>query len=151
MKAIGIKMVDLIPMSAEEAVEKGYKTGVHEQKDPGYEVIYPDGYKSWCPKIIADKAYFKLHEDNNGSVIFRDDVKNFIKSENYTTVGDKTTVANITGVTGFEYIDYSSCVSPAMYDKELGSEYAYEKIISKIWEHLGFVLQWAKNGISIKQ
>lgn len=50
MKAIGIKMVELIAMCAEEAQHKGYKTNGKEGNDEGYEVTYPDGYKSWCPK-----------------------------------------------------------------------------------------------------
>lgn len=47
MKAIGIKMVELQPMTAKEAFDKGY--GMKPNQDPnndGYEVTYPDGYKS---------------------------------------------------------------------------------------------------------
>ena len=78
MKAIGIKMVELIAMCAGEAQYRGYKTNGKEGNDPGYEVTYPDGYKSWCPKEVADKAYFKLDENNNGSIILKEDVENFI-------------------------------------------------------------------------
>lgn len=46
MKAIGIKMVDLQPMTANEAIEKGYKTNNYTGEEKGYEVTYPDGYKS---------------------------------------------------------------------------------------------------------
>lgn len=41
MKAIGIKMVDLQPMTAKEAFDKGY--GMKPNQDPnsdGYEVTY---------------------------------------------------------------------------------------------------------------
>lgn len=50
MKAIGIKMVDLQPMTAREANDKGHKIGEHSFETEGYEVTYPDGYKSWSPK-----------------------------------------------------------------------------------------------------
>lgn len=43
MKAIGIKMVDLQPMTAKEAFDKGY--GMKPNQDPngdGYEVTYVD-------------------------------------------------------------------------------------------------------------
>lgn len=46
MKAIGIKMVELQPMTAKEANDKGYKIGNHSFEEEGYEVTYPDGYKS---------------------------------------------------------------------------------------------------------
>lgn len=58
MKAIGIKMVELQPMTAKEANDKGYKIGNHSFEEEGYEVTYPDGYKSWTPKDVADNAYF---------------------------------------------------------------------------------------------
>lgn len=50
MKAIGIKMVELQPMTAREANDKGHRIGNHSFEEKGYEVTYPDGYKSWTPK-----------------------------------------------------------------------------------------------------
>ena len=50
MKAIGIKMVELQPMRASMALSTGYKIGNAHPDDMGYEVTYPDGYKSWTPK-----------------------------------------------------------------------------------------------------
>lgn len=46
MKAIGIKMVELQPMIAREANDKGHRIGNHSFEEEGYEVTYPDGYKS---------------------------------------------------------------------------------------------------------
>lgn len=46
MKAIGIKMVELQPMRASMALSTGYKIGNAYPDDMGYEVTYPDGYKS---------------------------------------------------------------------------------------------------------
>lgn len=51
MKAIGIKMVELQPMTAREANDKGHRIGNHSFEEKGYEVTYPDGYKSWTPKM----------------------------------------------------------------------------------------------------
>lgn len=51
MKAIGIKMVELQPMRASIALSTGYKIGNAHPDDMGYEVTYPDGYKSWTPKL----------------------------------------------------------------------------------------------------
>lgn len=147
MKAIGIKMVELQPMCAGEAQYKGYKTNGHEGNDEGYEVTYPDGYKSWCPKEVADKAYYKLSEANDGSKILKEDVENFITNVDVMTVGDKTTVVNAHTLTDFDTVRHSSCVSPENYSEELGKQYAMEKVVNDLWGHLGFVLQWAKNGL----
>lgn len=147
MKAIGIKMAELIPMYAGEAQYKGYKINGHKGNDEGYEVIYPDGYKSWCPKDIADKAYFKLNENNDGSKIDEVDVDNFLKSHITSTLGPKTTIVLATTITGFDMVNSSACVDPKNYSQELGEKYALETIKSNLWSYLGFVLQWAKNGL----
>ena len=151
MKAIGIKMVELIAMCAGEAQYKGYKTNGHEGNDEGYEVTYPDGYKSWCPKDVADKAYFKLDETNDGTKILKEDVEKFITDVDVMTIGDKTTVVNAHTLTGFDTVRHSSCVDPKNYSKELGKKYAMEEVIKSLWAHLGFVLQWAKDGIRDKE
>ena len=58
-KFIGVKMVEAVPMTAGEAAKKGYRTPVAESAMDlyiaGYEVTYPDGYKSWCPKDVFEK------------------------------------------------------------------------------------------------
>lgn len=51
---IGIKFVQAEVMSASVAKEKGYR--VENNNGEGYEVTYEDGYKSWCPKHVFDKA-----------------------------------------------------------------------------------------------
>lgn len=147
MKAIGIKMVELTPMLAKAAQSKGYKTNGHECDDEGYEVTYPDGYKSWCPKEVADRAYFKLDEINDGTKILEQDVHNFIDCIEGDIVGTKTSLVHATTITGFEYVETSSCVDEKNFNYTLGYKYAKEKVISKVWNALGFVLQWAKNGI----
>lgn len=143
-------MVDLQPMCAGEAKDKGYRIGDSLDVDAGYEVTYPDEYKSWCPKEVADNAYFKLDETNNGTLITHNDIVNFVSRYESSTFSEKTTIVNVKTITGFELIETSSCVDPKNYSKKLGTINALEKANSKIWDYLGFVLQWAKNGISNK-
>ena len=147
MKAIGVKLVDIIAMSASMAIEHGYKVGNAHPDDMGYEVAYPDGYKSWCPKDVVDKAYYILDSENDGSKILKQDVDNFITTVDSLTVGDKTTVVNAHTLTGFDMVRHSSCVDPKNYNEEVGKNYAMEKVIKDLWGHLGFVLQWAKDGL----
>ena len=148
MKAIGIKMVELLAMTAAVALEKGYKTNGKSGSDEGYEVTYPDGYKSWCPKEVADASYFILDEKNDGTKILKEDVEKFITNVDVITVGDKTTVVNAHTLTGFDTVRHSSCVDPKNYNEELGKQYAMEEVIKSLWAHLGFVLQWAKYGLT---
>lgn len=149
MKAIGIKMVDLQPMTAREANDKGYKIGKHSFETEGYEVTYPDGYKSWSPKEVADAAYFPI-KDENGQMIKPEDIENFIEIENVSKLGTKTTVVSIYTITGFDSHGFSSCVDPSRYDMNIGKKFAKEKAVDAIWAGLGFVLQWAKFGLKQK-
>lgn len=151
MKAIGIKMVDLQPMCAAEAKDKGYRIGGSLDVDAGYEVTYPGGYKSWCPKEAADMAYFKLDEANDGTKILEQDAHNFIDCIEGDKIGTKTSLIHATTITGFEYVETSSCVDEKNFNYTLGYQYAKEKVISKVLDALGFVLQWAKNGIRDKE
>lgn len=147
MKAIGIKMVELQPMTAREANDKGHRIGNHSFEEEGYEVTYPDGYKSWSPKDVAEAAYYPLSENNDGTKILKEDVENFIVDVETMKVGDKTTVVNAHTRSGFDMVRHSSCVDPKNYDDELGKKYALEEVVNDLWGHLGFVLQWAKFGI----
>lgn len=154
MKAIGVKMVDLVEITAAEAIRKGYRVNNKVNTPPdtiGYEVVYQDGYKSWCPKEVADAAYFILDEKNDGTKILKEDVEKFITDVDVMTVGDKTTVVNAHTLTGFDTVRHSSCVDPKNYSEELGKKYAMEEVVNDLWAHLGFVLQWAKNGITNKK
>ena len=61
MKYIGIKLVDVAPMTAEEADKKGYR--ISDNKGDGYEVTYDDGYKSWCPKDVFEKHNYPIKNE----------------------------------------------------------------------------------------
>lgn len=59
-KFIGVKMIEAVPMRASMALSAGYKIGNAHPDDIGYEVTYPDGYKSWSPAKEFENAYYKL-------------------------------------------------------------------------------------------
>ena len=151
-KFIGVKMVEAVPMTASEALQKDYRVGqngtIIGPTTEGYEVTYPDGYKSWCPKDVFEANYFGLNEDNDGTKILKEDVEAFIGNVDVMTIGDKTTVVNAHTLTGFDMVRHSSCVDPKNYDQELGKKYAMEEVVNNLWAHLGFVLQWAKYGLN---
>ena len=153
-KFIGVKMVEAVPMTAVEADIKGYKVGKEEINDgveyfpnpEGYEVTYEDGYKSWCPADVFERSYYQI-QDSNGEMLYRNDVEGFIDKVENTKIGIKTTNTTITCLTGYEVHGQSSCVKPENYDMSIGETYAKPKAMDAIWAHLGFVLQWARNGL----
>lgn len=57
------------------------------------------------------------------------------------------TTTILTCLTGFEVHGQAACVKPENFDLNVGSNYARIKAENKIWEGLGFVLQWAKYGL----
>lgn len=78
-KFIGVKMIEAVPMTAREANDKGHRIGNHSFEEDGYEVTYPDGYKSWSPAKEFEKAYYKL-EDPTGDTLKENDIKRFINA-----------------------------------------------------------------------
>lgn len=51
---IGVKIIKAEP----EAAKKDYQ--LHSKGEPGYKVLYPDGYKSWSPKKVFEEAYRRM-------------------------------------------------------------------------------------------
>lgn len=94
-KYIGKKLVEAEPMTAEEAVKKNYR--VNDHKGDGYKVTYEDGYKSWSPKEVFDKAYkvadtyldrMNIEQDELNEKY--DKIDDFISSDDFKdTVKDK--------------------------------------------------------------
>lgn len=148
-KFIGVKMIEATPMIAGDAKAKGYKTGNYSDTENGYEVTYPDGYKSWSPASVFEQSYYKL-ADPVGDTLKEEDIERFIGNIENFKVGSKTTNTTLTCLTGFEVHGQASCVKPENFDLNIGSNYAKIKAEDKIWECLGFVLQWAKYGLKAK-
>lgn len=145
-KFIGVKMIEAVPMTASMALSAGYKIGNAHPDDMGYEVTYPNRYKSWSPAKEFEKAYYKL-EDSTGDTLKVNDIKRFISNIENVKVGTKTTNITLTCLTGFEVHGQAACVKPENFDLNVGAIYAQIKAEDKIWEGLGFVLQWAKYGL----
>lgn len=149
-KYIGFKMIE-----ADKATRVKSSGQIYAYSEPcpnleeadceeGYRVVYPDGYVSWSPKDVFEKAYMQISGDNK---ITQEDVSKFIALYKDYKLDDKTTVVKATLVNGFEIVESSSCVDPKNYDAEIGINICLKKIEAKVWELLGFLLQTAKDGI----
>ena len=131
---------------AENKVPCGYKV------ERGYKVRYADGYESFSPAEVFERAYLPL--EVNGKLkteapsISAEMVERFIDHHETVTMGGKTTVVRAVLKNGFEIVESSSCVSAENYDEKLGEEICMERIRNKIWELLGFLLQTAVGGVN---
>jgi len=145
--AIGVKLIEYAPMDV-LTFSKTYGRAIKSTEVDGYVVRYPDGYISWSPKSTFDSAYFPIQKSDS---LTSEDIEDFVNFEggDYKAM-TKTTVQQAVSVTGFEYIGTSPCVKPENYKHDIGIGYACDAIREKVWEHLGFVLQWAINGIKPK-
>lgn len=126
---------------------------VQAQKDgkDGYKVVYPDGYTSWSPADVFERAYLPLsinhHLNTDKPSIGHDMVDDFISHVEVQTIGDKVTVVRAVLRNGFELVESSACVSKENYSEELGAQICMKKIKDKIWFLLGFLLQTAVHGV----
>ena len=96
----------------------------------GYAVKYSDGYISWCPADVFERSYFRL-EAHEGDKLLENDITRFFEKVESQKMGEKTTVAKGTLISGFEMVEGSSC----------------GRMRNDVWKLLGFVLQWARSGI----
>ena len=113
----------------------------------GYAVKYEDGYVSWSPKDVFERAYLPMGEKSDGSLVTPEMVNSMISELDGSQIGTQTALVHGHLANGFEVTETSACVDPANYDQEIGNQLAEEKIVSQVWSYLGFVLAWARKGI----
>ena len=70
-KYLGIKIVDAEPMTSDDAFKNGLiRVDVIIPGLDGYKVVYEDGYESWSPKDVFEKAYKVCIETNKLTIIY---------------------------------------------------------------------------------
>lgn len=154
-KYIRCHLVEAMPMTRGAYNKKrGWTLPKNENpKDKGYFVKYPDGYVSWCPKAQFEAQGFALED---GSKITEEDILNFkfLGYQQGDTLhspdGRPFTMVQMVYPTGFTDFATSACVDPKNYSEQVGGDICIKKINARLWSHLGFMLQWAKFGISDK-
>lgn len=122
-----------------------------EESGEGYRVYHKDDMEAYCPKDLFEKVYLEINDNKDlpsGVSIGQQMVDNFIDKVESMTMGEKTTVTQITLKNGFIITESSSCVDPKNYSMEIGEEVNLEHAKNKIWELLGFLLQTAYQGFN---
>ena len=120
-----------------------------EESGDGYRVYHKDNMEAYCPKDLFNKVYIEVNDNKDlpsGVSISQQMVNDFIDKVESMTMGEKTTVTQITLKNGFIITESSSCVDPKNYSMEIGEEINLEHAKNKIWELLGFLLQTAYHG-----
>ena len=120
-----------------------------EESGDGYRVYHKDDTEAYCPKDLFNKVYIEVNDNKDlpsGVSIGQQMVDDFIDKVESMTMGEKTTVTQITLKNGFIITESSSCVAPKNYSMEIGEEINLEHAKNKIWELLGFLLQTAYHG-----
>lgn len=82
-KYLGTKLVTAKPMTRAEAevvLGKFIKPAKQEYSGEGYLVRYEDGYQSWSPKEVFDKAYKPADNFLDRLIIERDEVQQRLSS-----------------------------------------------------------------------
>ena len=137
VRYIGTKLIEAIP--------------AQKDGEDGYKVVYPDGYNSWSPADVFERAYLPLSINTRLNTdkpsIGQEMVDDFIAHTEVQTLGDKTTVVRAVQRNGFELVESSSCVSKENYSEELGAQICMKKLKDKVWFLLGFLLQTAVHGV----
>jgi len=62
---IGTKLIRAFPCSENDFRESKGSPTLHDNRE-GYQVLYPDGYRSWSPKEVFENAYREITEDERG-------------------------------------------------------------------------------------
>ena len=120
-----------------------------EESGDGYRVYHKDNMEAYCPKDLFNKVYIEVNDNKDlpsGVSIGQQMVNDFIDKVESMTMGEKTTVTQITLKNGFIITESSSCVDPKNYSMEIGENINLEHAKNKIWELLGFLLQTAYHG-----
>lgn len=146
-----VHLVQAEPMTrGDYSKHRGWEIPANENPaDEGYLVVYPDGYRSWCPKASFERQGFEIQRTDR---ITPEDVAAFValSTQNAEKIGEKTTLVARKYPTGIEDYATSSCVDPKNYDREIGEKFASEKLDDRVWTFLGWLLAWAKNGVDRK-
>lgn len=148
---IGVTLIMASAMNRSGAYEAGLLKAkdqpdtIGDGLDEGYHIIYKNGYESWCPKSEFEAKYFGIADKTK---ISKEDIDRFIVKGEGHKLGEKTCVVLDSTITGFDLAGTSACVDPNNYDQAIGEDIARKTIVNDMWGYLGFVLQWAKNGLS---
>ena len=148
---IGVKALQARPMQLGQFCllkSKDAPPDTHPS-DPGYLVIYPDGYESWSPKHVFERSYFPC-SDRSGGARLRpqvDDVELFVAEGARTRITPSASTVTMLTITGHEFHHTANAGCPEAFDDEAITNIGHGHNMSNLAMCLDFVFSWANNGI----
>lgn len=132
MNYIGIKFIDAVPMTAEEAEKKGYRTS--DNKGDGYEVTYDDGYKSWCPKDTFEKHNYTIKNEELAKtceLMVSPDYKERFKAEYIQLRNRLEGLQRMLTAWDAGKLDFKPTCPRDLYDKQVEGMELYLKVLTQ--------------------
>lgn len=128
---------------------QGYR-GVNETGEDGYWILLEPGKsnkKYWASKDSFDKIYLPVQTKNKVSDT---DIESMIDHFIYKKVDERTIMGIAVLKTGFRLYSTASCLGNKE-DIHQGKEVCKNKIALKLKSFLGFITQWATDGVRNKK
>lgn len=105
-----------------------------------YQIQFADGE---CVRVSAPSEVEICGEERN--TVTQERIDHLMDTAEFAahTIFDKCTIVSAELENGFVIVEYSACVDPANYDKDLGVMACKEKIEERLWELEAYALQKA--------
>lgn len=122
---------------------------VDRDGQPGYAMRHYNGYTTWSPAVPFQKFYFQLGPatGEDAGLVTEDTVDRFTASTVTQGLGDRGTVTVVTTVTGLDVAEKAMVAETYAFDSERSASISEARAAAHVWELLGFVRQWAANGV----
>jgi hypothetical protein len=106
----------------------------------------------WMAKPDFEKQFFKISETSgeDAGKITEETVDRFITSVETEQAGNRGTVSVASTVIGFDAVKPATIAETYAFDLVGSSKVSEARARANVWEMLGFVKQWAENGIAPK-
>lgn len=99
------------------------------------------------PAAEFERTHFKISEDTSGE-IDEATVDRFVTNMETTQAGNRTAVSVASTQIGVDVVKTANCAQTYAFDLEQASKTSEARARAIVWENLGFVHQWAQNGLS---
>lgn len=131
-KYIGIKLVEAVPMTAIDAIRKGYHTG--DNNGDGYEVTYEEGYKSWCPKEVFEKHNHEIKNKElaaTAELMVSSDYKDRFRAECIQLENRYYALHRMVESWDAGALPFTPTCPREIYDEQLAAMRAYMKVLTE--------------------
>lgn len=129
---LGIKIKEAVPMTAEDAAKKGYT--ICNNADDGYEIIYEEGFNTWCPKDVFEKY---IHEIKNkelaetAKLMVSSDYKDRFRAECIQLENRYYGLKKMVESWDAGTLSFTPTCPREIYDEQLAAMRAYMKVLTE--------------------